>query len=385
MSRRAAAAGLGLGVGAGFNISTVGPAADVLAREYGVRLGVIGFLTTALFVTHLAAQLPGGRLIDRHGARTMGMVALVVVIAGNTVTLTAASLAVGIAGRLVTGLGTGVGFVAGSDYVRAKVGTPTAQGLYGGFSVGGAGLAIGLVPLAALAADWRAPYVAGLVVAAVFLAVLWAGPADHATAGTRRGNPWAMLRDRRLYPLAAVHTASFGFSVIVGIWTVSLLRQDGYRTEVGGVIGALTLLGGLLSRPLGGRMMERWPRQTPRLVELSMVVAAAGTVLLLLDLPITVRAAGAVVLGLAAGIPFAYAFTRAQALRRHAPALATGFVNSCATLTILVGAPLLGFSFALPGEGAVGFAVVAVLWATGALPMRAERAAAAPRPRIRAD
>ena len=50
VSRRAGVAGgLGLGVGAGFNISTVGPAADTLAREYGVRLGVIGFLTTALF------------------------------------------------------------------------------------------------------------------------------------------------------------------------------------------------------------------------------------------------------------------------------------------------------------------------------------------------
>jgi predicted MFS family arabinose efflux permease len=81
------------------------------------------------------------------------------------------------------------------------------------------------------------------------------------------------------------------------------------------------------------------------------------------------------VLGLAAGIPFAYAFTRAQQIRRDAPAVATGFVNSCATLTILVGAPLLGFTFALPGEGAIGFAVVAALWAAAALSLRGERTA----------
>jgi MFS family permease len=373
MDRRAAAGGLGLGVGAGFNISTVGPAADALAHEYGVSLGVVGFLTTALFVTHLATQLPGGRLIDRHGARTMGMLALGTVVAGNALALTAGTLAVGIAGRLITGIGTGVGFVAGSDYIRAKLGTPTAQGLYGGCSVGGAGLAIGLVPLAALAVDWRAPYVAGLVMAAVFLAVLWAAPVDEARAGARRGSPLAMIRDRRLWPLAAIHTASFGFSVIVGIWTVSLLEHDGYRTQVGGAVGALTLMGGLLTRPLGGRMMERWPRRTPLLVELSMLAAASGTVLLLLDLPIPLRVAGAAVLGLAAGIPFAYAFTRAQQLRRDAPALATGFVNSCATLVILVGAPLVGFTFALPGEGAIGFAIVAALWAAAALPLRAER------------
>ncbi len=246
----------------------------MLANQYGVRLGVIGFLTTALFATHLLSQLPGGRLIDRRGARTMGMLALAVVVAGNALALATGVLAVGIAGRLVTGLGTGVGFIAGSDYVRAKLGTPAAQGLYGGFSVGGAGLAIAVVPLAALSVDWRAPYLAGLVIAAVFLAVLWAAPKDELHAAVRRGSPWAMLRDRRLYPLAVIHTASFGFSVILGLWTVSLFEHDGYRSQVGGAIGALTLLGGLVARPLGGRMMERWPRQTPLYVELSMLAAA---------------------------------------------------------------------------------------------------------------
>ena len=106
-----------------------------------------------------------------------------------------------------------------------------------------------------------------------------------------------------------------------------------------------------------------------------MLGGAAGTVLLLLDLPIVVRVAGAALLGLAAGIPFAYAFTRAQALRPDAPALAIGFVNACATFTILVGTPLVGFTFALPGEGAVGFTVIAALWAATAL---------TPRPRTRA-
>ena len=60
----------------GYNIANVGPAADVLAQAYGVRLGLIGFLATALFVTHLVMQIPGGRLVDRVGARTLGMCAL---------------------------------------------------------------------------------------------------------------------------------------------------------------------------------------------------------------------------------------------------------------------------------------------------------------------
>ena len=215
----------------------------------------------------------------------------------------------------MTGLGTGVGFVAGADYVRSKLGTPTAQGIYGGASVGGAGLAIGLVPLAALAVDWRAPYVAGLVVAALALAVLRLAPAAAPTARGPLPVPFRdVLRDRRLYPLAILHTASFGFSVILGLWTVSLLEHDGYRTEVGGVVGSLTLILGLVTRPLGGRLMERWPDRALLLVRASMLGGAGRD-----GAPAARPAAracgssGAALLGLAAGIPFAYAFTRAQA------------------------------------------------------------------------
>jgi hypothetical protein len=40
---------------------------------------------------------------------------------------------------------------------------------------------------------------------------------------------------------------------------------------------------------------------------------------------------------------------------------AVGFVNSCATFLILVGAPLAGFTFALPGHGRAGFLAIAGL------------------------
>ena len=54
------AAGIALGTAVGYNIANVGPAAEVVSHAYGVRLGTVGFLTTALFVTHLVMQIPGG-------------------------------------------------------------------------------------------------------------------------------------------------------------------------------------------------------------------------------------------------------------------------------------------------------------------------------------
>jgi uncharacterized membrane protein YhaH (DUF805 family) len=38
-----------------------------------------------------------------------------------------------------------------------------------------------------------------------------------------------------------------------------------------------------------------------------------------------------------------------------------------AAVTILVATPLFGLTFSLPGEGRIGFLVVAVLWAATAL------------------
>jgi MFS family permease len=370
-------AGVALGLAIGYNIANVGPAADIVADAYGVRLGTVGFLTTALFVTHLVMQLPGGRLVDRHGARTLGAAALAVIVIGNLVPLLGPSFAFGFVGRLIAGLGTGVGFIAGSDYVRATVGSATAQGLFGAAGVGGGGIAIAIVPLAAPSLDWRAPYITALVGACIVLGGLSLAPRDRARGGEARLLPTPtvanIVRDRRLYPLAVAHAASFGLSVIAGNWAVSLLQHDGYGRRLAGIVAALTLLGGLVTRPLAGQALERWGERSGWLVSASMLAGAGGTVLLLLDIPLAVRILGAAVLGLAAGVPFAASFSGAQLIRGDAPASAIGFINSTATFLIVVGTPLVGFTFALPGDGRAGFASVAVAWGLACVAVRPSR------------
>ena len=235
--RAATAAGVAIGAAVGYNIANVGPAAEVVSHAYGVRLGLVGLLTTALFVTHLVMQIPGGKLVDRHGARTLAGIALAVIAAGNVVALITASFPLGILGRLIAGLGTGIGFIAGSDYVRATVGSATAQGLYGASAVGGGGVALAVVPLAASAFGWRAPYATALIVACAVLPCLLLVPRDRrkGEALRRSAAPIAeIVRDSRLYALAIAHTASFAFSVIIGNWTVSLLQHDGYGRQLGG-------------------------------------------------------------------------------------------------------------------------------------------------------
>ncbi|HMC71741.1 MAG TPA: MFS transporter, partial [Mycobacteriales bacterium] len=288
---RPTAAGVAVGTAVGYNIANVGAAAGDLSQAYGVRLGLVGLLTTALFVTHLVMQIPGGRLVDERGARALAAVALAVIAIGNVVALVAASFPLGIVARLIMGLGTGVGFVAGSDYVRATVGSTTAQGLYGAAGVGGGGVALAVVPLTTSALHWRAPYATALIAAGIVLACLPLAPRDRRRgeaarpAGARIAD---IVRDRRLYPLAIAHTGSFAFSVIVGNWAVSLLEHDGYGRRMAGAVAALTLLAGFVTRPLGGRAFQRWRERAAPLLPVSMVAGAVGTVLFLLDLALPV-------------------------------------------------------------------------------------------------
>jgi MFS family permease len=354
-----------LGAAAGYNIANLGPAADVLASHYDVRLGAIGFLTTALFVTHLAMQIPGGRAADRFGARRTALVGLVIVIAFNALALIAPEPALAIVARALIGIGTGLGFIAGSAYVRESGGSPFAQGLFGGVGLAGGGLALAVVSQLDGWLGWRAPYWTALVIGAAGLVVLAAAPPDPRGVRAERDVdvPAGVLRDRRLYRLAGLYGASLGLSLVVGNWVVELLeRNGGVEKGTAGAVGAFTLLLGVVTRPLGGWILRERSAVMRACVAGSLAAGAAGTALLAIAEPLAVAALGAVLIGLAAGIPFAPAFTGAALVRPDAPGAAVGMVNGAASLVVIVGTPLLGLTFRLPGDGRIGFIVVAVLW-----------------------
>lgn len=129
MRARPIVGGLAMASTAGFNLANVGAVAGRIGAAYGIGLGVVGLFTTGLFVTHAALQVPMGRLCDRLGPRVVGEAGLLVVAAASTATLGWREAWFAIAMRTVAGVGTAAAFVGGSDYVRATIGSPVAQGL----------------------------------------------------------------------------------------------------------------------------------------------------------------------------------------------------------------------------------------------------------------
>jgi MFS family permease len=349
---RSALGGGALAFTAGFNVSNVGAVADRVAESYGIGLAVVGLFTTGLFVTHAALQVPMGRLSDRLGARVVGAAGLAIVAAASAAALGWKEAWFAIGMRFVAGVGTAACFVSGAEYTRATIGSAVAQGVYGAVSMAAGGLALALVPLWN---SWRAPFGSAAIVAAAGLLLLAFAPRAPASPRVVRDLPTVL--DRRLMPLAAMHAASFGLSVVIGNWIVPLLhRAGGEPVQVAGVAGALVLFLGVVSRPLGGRLVHRLA-----LIRLSFVASAAGIAVLAIAHPLPLMVAAAALVGLAAGIPFAPAFAGAQRLRPDAPAAAVGFVNMIAAVTILVGTPLVGLTFSLPSDGRVGFLAVACL------------------------
>jgi MFS family permease len=152
--------------------------------------------------------------------------------------------------------------------------------------------------------------------------------------------------------------------VVVANWVVEALdRHAGLSHATAGPIGALTLLLGIVTRPLGGWILRRHgDRVTTAVLAASLVSGAAGTVLVSVASSAAAATIGAALLGAGAGISFAPAFTWAARTRPDAPGAAVGLVNGVANAVVLVATPLVGLTFALPGEGRIGFAVVAAGW-----------------------
>ena len=360
-------AGLAVGGCLTWNVSNVGAVADPLAESYGVSLAAIGLLTTALFVTHLAAQLPAGRGADRFGARSVALVAIGAAVAGNLLLLVDNVFAIALLGRAIVGVGSGAGFVAGLDLVRAGGGGSVLQGLYGGATMVGGGLALMIVPPLTDATGWQVPYWS-----AVLLALAAAVPTLAATGAPRVGHAgqW-VVRDGSLLPLGILQAATFGLAVIAGNWAVPLLERQGASSAAAGLAGGLILFIGVVTRPAGGLLAESV--RSRRLVALALVGVSGGAALLALGGPFVVSATGALVLGLAAGLPFAVIFAAAQRARPDAPAAAIALVNACAILTILVGTPLAGLAFELPSDGRLAFGVIAALSASALVVLRRSR------------
>lgn len=348
-----------------WNLTNTGAIAPVLARHYDVGLVTVGLLTSIAFFAELAIMIPGGRAIDRWGARRVALGALVLCLAGNALLLVLPGIYAALFLRWLLGFGVGAGFVAGSIWITEDPRGRSAlgQGLFGGVSLAGAGLALAVVPALKGPLGWQSSYWTGLAVAAAALALVIVSvgavrqAADHETTPLRR-----LVTHPLIARLGVVHSASFAFSVIAGNWVVTLLtRHLGLSYRAAGIAGGLTLVLGIVGRPLGGWTVRRFPTLTYVVIVGSLALGGLATLALALSSSLALDVVAAAVLGLASGVPFGACVDAAARTFPRAPGEAVGAMNLYAVTAIILGTPLVGATFSLPGAGRIGFAALAVL------------------------
>jgi nitrate/nitrite transporter NarK len=342
----ALACGCLIGFAFSVNYTNHAPVVGALARQFGFNQTSAGLLTTGIFATHAAMQIPGGHLVDRFGPHRVLVLALAWVAVGNFGIAFAAAYWQLLAWKIFTGLGTGTCFVAGARYIHDALAGPRlhlAQGLYGGSILLGSGFVILAVPWIYVWVGWRGVFVmTGGIAAAAWLLWIVAAPSVPAVLRAARGTLRVMLLAPQLWLLGLMQMASFGLAIVVGAWIVALLGNSfGMTPAKAGLVGSLVLLLGIATRPLGGALRRHVPVR--RLLALSFLMSAVGCLALASGWnTLAVALSAVLLLGTGCGLPYAALFTRAAALYPGRAAAAMGLVNMLGILMILVGAPLVG-------------------------------------------
>ena len=292
-------AGFALAFTPGFATSRTSALSPTASAAYGIGLAVVGLFTTALFVTHAAMQVPAGRLCDRFGPRLVGGAGLVVVAAGVPPGARPARDVVcdrDAAPRRVSALAARV-----RRRSRLRPRDPRLAGCPGVFRRECAWRRRARPrPRPALTGPARAVR-DGIDRRRRRSRAVALAPRDALPSRPRpRGAP---AFDRRLLPLAVMHAASFGLSVVIGNWGRDAARaaRSPTRPHLSSVIGSLVLFVGVVSRPLGGRL----PRAAGSSSAWASSRAASVSRCSLRTGHSPLAAAAAAVVGLASGLPFA--------------------------------------------------------------------------------
>lgn len=252
----------------GWGLTAAGAGATTLADQYGTGLVMVGLLTTVFAFTYAGLQVPAGQLTDRFGVRRTAL-----------------------AGMGVTALA----------YVGAllipHLCLPSSREVWAGPAARLGSWRVPSLPAAPVQgrSDWDCSVVSGSALAGLpsrsyqesgrlSTAVPWAG-VRHGGYEPRHGEPHgdyrhqgdqvrrqrrqrpandvvrpSLICDGKLYRLTTIHAATFGLGVVLSNWAAVVLTERwGLEPALSAVIGSLILVLTMISRPLGGAILGRFP------------------------------------------------------------------------------------------------------------------------------
>ena len=206
--------------------------ASSLASELNLSSSDLGMLGSSYFLALIAAQLPIGVLIDRHGPRRVQSVCLMIAAAGGVIFALAGSFPVLMLGRVMIGAGLATILIAGLKSIAVwfppdKVATANALLV----SIGALGAITATVPAGILvdALGWRAVCLGLATATAICAANIFLVVPE-----IRRSEPHnqdrltlrAIYADRRFWKLAPLSATCVGTAwAMQGLWAAPWLSE----------------------------------------------------------------------------------------------------------------------------------------------------------------
>ena len=357
------------------NYTNHGPLIPTLVKQLEITFAMAGFLTTAIFLTHGALQIPGGALADKFGAKNLVTFALLIITVGNFFIGLSSSYSAILVLKFIIGIGTGVCFIAGARYVTTFFlgkEIQRAQGVYGGSILLGSGFVIYVIPQLLPVVGWHNIFMITGGMAALLL-VLWYffAPETPQAVTTTKINWSGVIGSRNIWLLSLVQLASFGEIIACGVWVNTLLIKSIHLPpKLAGIIGSIVLLLGILSRPLGGLILDHKMMTTKKLLAASCAGLALGFIWMGLSSSMGMAILAIIFTGIMAGLPFAGIFNAARNNCPDCPGVAMGFVNTWGAIGVMIFPPIIGRLVDFTGTFISGFFVlgaVALIAALGAL------------------
>ncbi len=349
----------------GFTYADQAALLPLLSAELDLTDVEAGLLSTALFAAYLVATLFTTGLPDRLGPKRVIAAGLAGAAIGTAVFATGASFPVLLIAKAIQGAGSALAFVASARFIAGLYGEDQAHfglGIYGGGFPLGSALALLSTPTVAGAfGGWRGSYAAEAAgLALIFVAWVFFAPSVRAVR--RTGNMVDALRCANCWLLSLQHTAGFGMAIAAGSWiTVYLLREFALPLTLSGILGSLLLLLAFLSRSLGGLLVRGRLLHTKGAMRVGDVALVVGVALLAIPgRPLPVALAGAMVLGIGVGLPYAAVFNTAAASLPRAPGAAQGLAAVGGTAGVMIGTPVMGFAVQTWGFAAAWLVVAFV-------------------------
>jgi MFS family permease len=349
----------------GFTFLNLPPALNALMALYGVSYTGISVLLSALMGSHALMQVPAGLLADRLGVRRALFVSLLLLVCGNALPAAGPFLGLAVLGRVVTGVGTGLGFVTLMKLIAlhapgGRMGT--FQAFFAGIFSFGNILAYFLIPRLA-GYGWQWVYLAPAILSLAVLLLSFGLRLESRPSSVQK--PASLVRIagiRAAWILGLFHALSWGTMINLGNWIPSLLAEFWAHSSPAQLAGGgmLVMLISGVGRMTGGFILLRIAPLF--LANASILVLAlvfmglftAGTPMFLLPLALLAAFFSCVNFG-------AFFHLASTVIETRSLATLIGFINFLANVGAVLFTLLFGFSKDVTGTFAWGFGVLAVL------------------------